>query len=266
MNQTDQIFSDIKDVKIQGATNIAKAAIRAYKLSPTPETKKILLGLRPTEPTLSNTLWHLEKWPAKKVLGHFERSQNKINALVTRLLKGKKVVYTHCHSTNVVRALIFAKKKGRVFEVFNTETRPLYQGRLTAAELAKAGIKVTTYVDAAFHEAIPKADIVLIGADALVSKGAINKIGSATIAELARLHHLPLYIIADSWKFSPKTVPIEERDFHEVWASAPAHIKVRDPAFELIEKKYIISVISELGVLPFEDFLKQAERERRHPL
>jgi len=59
------------------------------------------------------------------------------------LVKNRDVIFTHCHSTNVVNSLIYAKKKGKKFQVYNTETRPLFQGRKTANELKKAGIKVT---------------------------------------------------------------------------------------------------------------------------
>lgn len=254
----EKIFRDIKNVKIQGATNIAKAAVTAYSLNPGNETKKKLLGLRPTEPMLSNAINLLDKWPKEKVLMHFSESQEKINKLVCRILKGKKTVYTHCHSTNVVKALIYSKKKDRNFKVYNTETRPLFQGRITSKELAKAGIKVTEFIDSGMHEAIKDADIILLGADAIIKSGVINKIGSGAIAEIAYVHKKPLYIVADSWKYSPKEVKIEERDFHEVWRNAPRNVKIKNPAFERIEKKYIKAIISELGILKHPDFLKKA--------
>jgi len=255
-----KIYSDIKTVKIQGATNIAKAAAKAYAMKPDEKNKQTLLSLRPTEPTLSNALNFLERWPKEKVLRHFDETQEKINKNVNKILKSKKAVYTHCHSTNVSKALIYSKKKGKKFEVYNTETRPLYQGRKTAKELSKAKIKVTTYVDSAMRDAVVKSDVVLLGADAILADGVINKIGSGAIAELAKLHKKPLYIVADSWKFSPKNVKIEERDFHEVWKRAPKNIKVRNPAFGKIEKKYIKGVISEYGVLSYSEFVKKARK------
>jgi translation initiation factor 2B subunit (eIF-2B alpha/beta/delta family) len=171
-------------------------------------------------------------------------------------------VFTHCHSTNVINALVYAHKKAKKFEVYNTETRPLFQGRKTAKELAKAGIKITDFVDSAVDLALEgrqgfkKISIILIGCDAILKTGIINKVGSAAIAELANLHKIPLYIVADSWKFSPKKLSLEQRDFHEVWQRAPKHIKVRNPAFELVDKKYIKGIISELGILKFDEFIK----------
>jgi len=256
----EKIYSDIKEIKIQGATNIAKAAVKAYLLDPSEKTKKKLLSLRPTEPTLTNSINYLEKWSKEKVLNHFLNAQEKINKNVYKIIKEGDRIYTHCHSTNVSKALVYAKKKGKRFEVCNTETRPLFQGRITAIELAKAKIKVTTFVDSAMQQAIKQSDILLIGSDAILKKSVINKVGSAAISELAFLHRRPLYIVADSWKFSPKNVKIEERDFNEVWKHAPKNIKIRNPAFEKIEKKYIKGIISEYGILSYDKFIRKAEK------
>ncbi|HLF53767.1 MAG TPA: hypothetical protein VI544_01170 [Candidatus Nanoarchaeia archaeon] len=257
MNKLHKIYSDIKEVKIQGATNIAKAAMTAYMLEHTSENKRKLLSLRPTEPTLSNTLNFVDKIGAKKVASHFSEAQKKINLSVFKFIKNGMVIYTHCHSTNVVNALIYAKKKGKKFEVYSTETRPLFQGRKTAKELSKNKIRVTTFVDSALLEAIKKSDLIFIGADAILFSGIINKIGSGAVAELALNHKKPFYVIADSWKFSPKNVKIEERDFHEVWKNAPKKIKIRNPAFEKVDKKYIKGIVSEHGVLNFDRFIKK---------
>ncbi len=263
MKKLKKIYSGIRNIKIQGATNIAKAAINAYYLKPTIETKIKLISLRPTEPMLLNSLNLIGKLPKGEILRHFSKAQGRINQYVYKILKGKKRVYTHCHSTNVVKALIYSKKRGRKFEVYNTETRPFFQGRTTSKELEKAGIKVTEFVDSAMHEVKKNADVVLLGADAILKSCVINKIGSDAIAEISSLHKKPLYIVADSWKFSPKNVPLEERDFHEVWKYAPRHIKVRNPAFEKIEKKYIKGIVSEYGVLKYDEFLKRARKNPR---
>jgi len=79
-------------------------------------------------------------------------------------------------------------------------------------------------------------------------------------AEIAYDNKIPVYIIADSWKFSPKSIKIEERDFHEVWKNAPRRIKIKNPAFEKIEKKYIKAVVSELGILTLGKFVEKARR------
>ena len=261
MNKLRKIYKEIKNVKIQGATNIAKAGVEAYFLSPTSKNRKKIVGLRPTEPMLSNAVNLANEWPKEEILRHFSDAQKKINVEVFKIIKNGNKILTHCHSTNVINALIYSKKKGKKFEVYNTETRPLYQGRITAEELSKNGIKVTNFVDSAMHEAIYKSDLILIGADAILKKVAINKIGSGLITELAFFHKKPIYIAADSWKFSPRNVKIEERDFHEVWMYAPKKIKIRNPAFEKVEKKKITKIITELGNMKYEEFLIKIEKE-----
>jgi ribose 1,5-bisphosphate isomerase len=133
----------------------------------------------------------------------------------------------------------------------------LYQGRKTSEELAKSGIKVSQYVDSGMGQAVKEADMVFLGCDAIVNSGIINKIGSGTIAEIASLHKKPVYIIADSWKYSPKSVKIEERDFHEVWKKI-RNVQINNPAFEKVDKKYIKAIISEKGILGFDEFISRS--------
>jgi translation initiation factor 2B subunit (eIF-2B alpha/beta/delta family) len=259
----NKIVSDIKKIKIQGARNVAKAALNAYFLLPSEKSKEILLKSRPTEPMMKNVLDLVKNNSEKEILKHFDESRKKINEHIFKLVKNGNVIFTHCHSTSVNDALIYSKKKGKKFEVYNTETRPLYQGRKTAQELGKAGIKVTIFVDSAVGIALLKnqgtkrVDKILIGADALVSKGIINKIGSEVVAKIAFLEKIPVYIVADSWKYTSKKVPLEQRNLNEIWNSAPKNVKIKNPAFEFVQKKYIKAVVSELGILSYEKFLKK---------
>jgi len=265
----DKISGDIKSIKIQGARNIAKSAFQAYSLIPTKNSIKKLLSLRPTEPMLEKVLFLVGKKSDKEILNHFNSAQNKINKNVLKLIKHHDKIFTHCHSTNVVNALIFAKKSWREFEVYNTETRPLFQGRRTANELRKAGIKVTIFVDSASAIALEKenkkdkfyVNKIFLGADALLSNGIINKIGSGMISELAFKNKIPVYIIADSWKFSKKKVPIENRSLNEVWNNAPKNVKIKNPAFEFVPEKYISGIITELGIMKYKDFVKKMRKE-----
>lgn len=261
----NQILNDIKSVKIQGARNIAKSALYAYTLVPSEESRKKLLNARPTEPMLVNVLNKLKKSNYKEILKHFSFAQEKINSHVFKLIKNNDVIFTHCHSTNVVNALIYAKKKRKKFQVYNTETRPLFQGRKTANELRKAGIKVTMFVDSAMGIAIEKenkkdkiySDKIFLGADALLKNGIINKIGSNLIAQIAKISRIPVYIIADSWKFTRKNIPIEQRKLNEIWSRAPKNIKIKNPAFEFVPKKYITKIVSEYGIQSYDEFVKK---------
>lgn len=263
-----RILKEIKEVKIQGATNIAKKALFAYQLFPSRRTKKKLLKLRPTEPMLLNVLNRIEKQPHTQLIKHFSESQEKINKNILRLIKSNDIIFTHCHSTNVVKSLIYAKKHKKKFLIYNTETRPLYQGRKTSKELSKAGIKVTQFIDSAIAIALTKSqgtkrvNKVFFGADALLKRGIINKVGSGVIAQIAHDNKIPIYIIADSWKYSPKEINLEERDFHEVWEKIPkeSHIKIRNPAFEFVPRKYIKGIVSEFGILTYGRFLKKVSK------
>ena len=263
----NQISRDIKSIKIQGATNIAKAALKAYKLIPTENSKKKLLSLRPTEPMMENVLEMAGKHSHKKILDHFKIAQEEINKNILRLIRSHNIIFTHCHSTNVVKALIYARKQGkRVFEVYNTETRPLYQGRKTAKELEKANIPVTIFIDSAIGIALSKEqgtkkpDKVFLGCDAITKKGIINKVGSELIAQVAKNNKIPFYIIADSWKFTKEKVPTEQRKLNEIWDRAPKKIKIKNPAFEFVPKKYIRAIVSELGILSYDSFLKKVKK------
>jgi len=251
----DIIAKKIKDIKIQGAGNIAKSALQAYHLIPIKSSKKKLLSLRPTEPMMENVLELAEKGKYYKALKHFSEAQEKINSEVFKLIKNKDVIFTHCHSTNVINSLIYSRKKGKKFEVYNTETRPLFQGRKTAKQLKNAGIKITMFIDSAMDDAITESDIVFLGADALLRKGIINKIGSEAIAEISYLRKKPVYIIADSWKFTKSKVPLENRKLNEVWDKAPKNIKIKNPAFEFVPKKYISGIITELGLMKYDKFV-----------
>ncbi len=252
----NNVAERIKSIKIQGASNVAKAALNAYYLIPTKESKKTLLSLRPTEPMLSHVLELAEKSISKEsIMAHFSDSQDNINKEVMGLIEDNAKIFTHCHSTNVVRALIYAKKHGKDFEVYNTETRPLFQGRQTAKELSEAGIKVTQFVDSAAEIAIKQVDMIFLGADALLGDSVINKVGSGMISELAYDNKVPVYIIADSWKYAAKNVKIEQRNFKEVWNPRKNKIHIENPAFEPVPVKYIKAIVSELGIMPYSKFL-----------
>ncbi|MFH1500680.1 MAG: hypothetical protein ABIE22_01925 [archaeon] len=259
----DGICRDIKNVKIQGARNIAKRALYAYNLVPTKASKKKLISLRPTEPMLENVLDLAEKKEYREVKKHFDFAQSKINNYFLKLIRKNEIIFTHCHSTNVINALVYAKKRGKSFQVYNTETRPLLQGRKTAKELRKEGIKVTMFVDSAIgialsgEQGLKKVDKVFLGADAILRKGAINKVGSEVIAQVAKNQKIPVYVVADSWKFTKRKVPIEQRKLNEVWDLAPKSVKIKNPAFEFVDKKYIKSIVSELGVLSYSNFLSK---------
>ena len=285
-----QVVDDIKSLKIQGAESVARESAKALLLTFEEHkqrssqqllhqifhAQKVLLATRSTEPMMKNTLaFVLKDIPKKKeeikkhlsqkiafVVRHFLNSQQKIAELTANKIKNGMVVYTHCHSSTVVNALILAKKQGKRFVVHNTETRPLFQGRTTAIQLARHNIKVYHFIDSAMRLAIKKADIILLGSDAITSTKIYNKIGSEIVADYANSFQAPLYICTNSWKFNSAFYlrdeeEIEERLWKEVWKKKPKKVSVMNPAFEAVDPKKVTGIISEYGILSPDVFVEQ---------
>lgn len=258
----NKICKDIRSIKIQGATNIAKKAFYASKLFPGKKYKQKLISLRPTEPMLFNVLNLLDKLSYNDLVKLLESNQKEINKNLLKIIKRNPIIFTHCHSSNVISALIYAKKKHKRFQVYNSETRPLFQGRKTAKELNNNHINVTMFIDSEIGTLLDdkKIDLVLLGSDAILDNGVINKVGSSMFAEVAYFNKVPVYIIADSLKYSKTKINIEERSPKEVWKNND--IKIKNPAFDFVKKKYITAIISEFGVLKYDEFLKIVKKRK----
>jgi ribose 1,5-bisphosphate isomerase len=264
----ERIYKDIKNLKIQGSQAIGEAAIQAWiKEKDKDEVVKKLWNVRPTEPFLRNILRYLKNFgEPENLIKKLESDKEKISDFASKKIKSGMVVYTHCHSSSVVRSLIKAKKKGKRFEVNVTETRPFFQGRITAKELAKNGIKVTLFVDSAIKLALEKADLMFIGADVITSEGfIINKIGSGAFADLANKRGIPVYVITHSWKFEPESLKgfeeeIEKRSEKEVWRNKPKNVRICNFVFEKIDANLITGIISELGVFRPEVFVEEVKK------
>ena len=293
----DSIIKKIETLKIQGAENVAKAALKVinlkmrihtYKekssedlLKELDRTRKLLFRLRPTEPCMRNTvnfvLSNLETRNLHDIyqelheriylaLKHFDVADIEIARFGAKKIHSGMVVFTHCHSTTVMNVLKEAKRQKKRFVVHNTEARPNFQGRITAAELAKLKIPVVHFVDSAGRLAMKDADLFLFGADAITSEGkVINKIGTEMFAELATKHDVSTYCCTDSWKFDPKTIfgyeeVIEERPRCEVWPRSPKGVRTDSHVFEKISPELITGVISELGIMKPTIFLEEVRR------
>lgn len=166
-----------------------------------------------------------------------------------------------------------AKEHGKKFKVYACETRPLLQGaRLTAWELLRGKIDTTLICDsmAATVMREGKADMIFTGADRIAANGdSANKIGTYSLAVLARHHKIPFYIVAPQSTFdlniqSGKEIPIEERGKEEVICfakqqTAPKNVKVYNPAFDVTDHKLITAIITEHGIIrpPFRRNIKK---------
>jgi methylthioribose-1-phosphate isomerase len=187
------------------------------------------------------------------------------------LLENVDGVLTHCNAGGLATAeygtalsvFFTAQDKGQRLHVFVDETRPLLQGaRLTAWELMQRGIDATLICDSMAAQVMRegKVQAVVTGADRIASNGdSANKIGTYSLAVLARAHGIPFYIAAPSstFDFSIDTgaqIPIEERGSEEIThgfgrQTAPDGVHVYNPAFDVTPAEYIHAIITEKGVI-----------------
>jgi methylthioribose-1-phosphate isomerase len=169
----------------------------------------------------------------------------------------------------VIRA---AREEGKKIHVYVDETRPVLQGaRLTAWEMMKENIPATLITDnmAGFLMKQGKVNKIIVGADRIAANGdAANKIGTYSLAVLAKEHTIPFYIAAplstiDTSIESGEEIPIEERDAKEVTTIrgvkiAPEGMAVYNPAFDVTPNRYITAIITEAGVAasPYEKSIR----------
>jgi ribose 1,5-bisphosphate isomerase len=297
--EVERIRNDIKGLKIQGARNVAKAAMAAIGIIARKSKAKSreelvdellvaadeLASTRPTEPMLRNALRALfadvrkskgdvatlRKLVETEELEYFKKmkeNEERIAEYGGRELSNSSVILTHCHSSSVVSILERANELSKGVEVICTETRPKFQGLITARQLSSAGVKVTLIVDSAVSHFMKDVDSVLVGADAITSKGdLVNKIGTCGIAMIAHECGVSMYSAAETFKFDPLTLwggieKIEERSPAEV--ANPKNLKgveIRNPAFDVTPARYITAYITESGVVTPQSMLNVIMRE-----
>jgi methylthioribose-1-phosphate isomerase len=266
--------------------------------------KKELLGdlekaaevIRVTRPTAVNLFWALNR-----ILRKAEDSHGSVEDLVTivvdeaqqiadedvkanhligkhgaKLIVKGDTVLTHCNAgalatvaygtaLGVIRT---AWEQGKKINVIATETRPLLQGaRLTTYELERDGIPVTLITDSMVGYVVRKGlvDKIVVGADRIVRDAVFNKIGTFTVAVLAKEHGIPFYVAASKSTFdltrTASEVTIEERKPEEVThingrRIAAEGISVLNPAFDATPLEYVTAIICESGILNKEDLSK----------
>jgi len=256
-----KIIQDIESVKIQGAENVARAGIKAFLIKPTKAAAKKINKTRPTEPLLQNAIKGLmksknPKEDAERFLKDLKKAHGTISKKGASLIRNGMNIYTHCHSSTVIDILKYAKRKRKKrFVVYTSEVEPLLQGRMTARDLAKAGIKVIVTPDLGAEHALKKCDLLLFGADAFTKTVVANKLGTHTLTRIAKEHHIPRYSCGVSKKFTKK-LKIEKRPGREVWDEREDKIIVINPAFDKTPLKMLSGVISEFGILPPKKFVK----------
>ena len=302
MTETVRVTAErLRKLEVQGARNVAIAAIKALQtlaeqtkaknktafLSELKDAQAMLFASRETEPLMRNAIrWiitQVEDNSTEKVdalrqmvvsnasifLQNLEASRERIAEIGAKRIRDGSVIFTHCHSSTVTRLLARAKKDGKNLKVICTETRPAFQGRITAREMVELGVETTFIVDSAARSFMGNVDLIILGADAITSEGnVVNKIGTSAIAVLAYEARKPLYVVSELLKFDPETLygeyeKIEQRNPREVWKEAPEKLVVKNPAFDVTPSKYIHGLICEEGVIAPQSIVEVVHR--RYP-
>lgn len=257
---------------------------------------KVACALIDTRPTAVNLRWAVERM--KKVVNEINcrRESFNLNQVKQRLLEealkiheeDKKIcdrigelgsslikngfkIMTHCNAgalgttgDGTATAMIYnALKEGKKIKVFVGETRPLFQGaRLTCWEMLQNGVDITLITDSMVGWFLKKEKIncVLVGADRISRNGDIaNKIGTYSLAILAREHEIPFYVASPVSSFdlaieNGEQIPIEERGREEIELIgrnriSPDNVSIRNPAFDITPSKYVSAIVTERGII-----------------
>lgn len=287
-------------IGVAAAMGVALGALKAQDLDA--EMPTICETLARTRPTAVNLFWAIERMrrvyessrglepaqirarlisEAQLVREEDIRTNEAIGRNGAPLIPNGKTVLTHCNAgalatagygtaLGVIRA---AFESGKNIDVFAGETRPFLQGaRLTAWELQQDGIPTTVITDNMAGHFLKSGRIgcVVVGADRIAANGDVaNKIGTYTLAVLAKENNVPFYVAApistlDLSLSSGSDIPIEERDASEVThvggvRLAPEGILVVNPAFDVTPSRYVTAIVTERGVAraPYNESLSK---------
>ena len=220
---------------------------------------------------------------AKRIHQEEMTATKQLSQLGAELIEDGFTLLTHCNAGPLATAgygtalgvIKAAKDQGKRVSVFVTETRPLLQGaRLTTWELRQEGIPVTLITDsmAGYFMQLGKIDCVIVGADRIAANGDVaNKIGTYTLAVLAKENKIPFYVAAPTSSIdislsSGDKIPIEERSPEEVThiqgvPIAPEGIGAANPAFDVTPHSYITAIITEKGIIrePYTEGLNRGQ-------
>jgi methylthioribose-1-phosphate isomerase len=256
--------------------------------------KEAAATLAKARPTAVNLFWALDRMVARATRDHaagatsaaivdglFEEaaaihredaeSCRRLGEFGAELLRSGDTVLTHCNAGalatggrgTALAPIYEAVERGKRIAVYADETRPLLQGaRLTSWELGQAGIDVTLITDNAAGATMRRGviDIVLVGSDRIARNGDVcNKIGTYSVAVLARANDIPFYAVAPLSTFDPSLatgadIPIEERPAEEVTEgfgsrTAPAGVKVYNPAFDVTPHELVTGIVTDVGII-----------------
>ena len=284
----EAVAEAIRDLAVRGAPAIGVAAAYALACEARRGASRAALQaaaerLVQARPTAVNLSWAVRRMAerfgdgpaallreAHAIRDEDEAACRRMGELGAALIPEKARILTHCNAgalatagygtaLGIVRAAFDA---GKGVAVFADETRPFLQGaRLTAWELQRDGIPVTLLTDGMAGWLMQRGEIacVVVGADRIAANGDVaNKIGTYSLAVLARHHGLPFYVAApwstvDLATPSGADIPIEERESEEVVTLAgkriaPAGVRARYPAFDVTPAALVTAIVTERGI------------------
>ncbi|MCG6952924.1 MAG: S-methyl-5-thioribose-1-phosphate isomerase [Betaproteobacteria bacterium] len=287
-HNAEEVAGAIREMVVRGAPAIGCAAAFGYALAARAgdDLERAAALLAASRPTAVNLFWAIARMRATRgdeaaqaealaIYAEDIAANKALGAHGTALIPEGARIMTHCnagalatagHGTalGIVRS---AHAAGKRVAVIANETRPYLQGaRLTAWEMLQEGIPVTLEADVAAGHLMShgEVDLVLVGADRIAANGDVaNKIGTYTLAVLARRHGLPFYVAAPCSTFDlaladGRAIPIEERPADEVtgfrserWA--PRGVAVRNPAFDVTPAELVSAIVCERGVIERPD-------------
>jgi methylthioribose-1-phosphate isomerase len=299
-----ELADAIKTMVIRGAPAIGVAAAMGVALGVQEgaDFETVCKTLAATRPTAVNLFWGIERM--KRIYAALQdvQPEERVHCMIEEakqvrlediaiceaigrhgepLVPDGKTVLTHCNAgalatagygtaLGVIRAAVSSGKK---IDVFADETRPFLQGaRLTAWELQQDGIATTVITDNMAGHFLHSGRIgcVVVGADRIAANGDVaNKIGTYSVAVLAKENGIPFYVAAPVSTFdltlaSGDLIPIEERSSDEVThfrgvPVAPEAIEAKHPAFDVTPSRYVTAIVCERGIAraPYEESLRK---------
>jgi translation initiation factor 2B subunit (eIF-2B alpha/beta/delta family) len=237
-------------------------------------------AMAPIVNLVNQVLWNLESVESplamSKAVGEatdtFRRKlrvhEDAIVAAVLPLIHDGAQVLIHGRSTTVRAALRHAQRTGRRFSVICSESRPAYEGRTQAQELAESGIAVTLVTDVLALNLVRESQLVLVGADLLSGAGLVNRVGTYGLSLAASDSQVPIYTLCGSEKFLPPGYQVPEERWWpatQVWKTVPEGIEVKNHYFDTTPLSLITGIVTEKGVLTSEGVEAWLATTRLHP-
>jgi translation initiation factor eIF-2B subunit delta len=235
--------------RISGAAEIERKAVDYVKEY---LGKQDLFGkcysLLSTYPSMAS-MWNIANFSflygkeAEEIFSKMIKANEKVIEHGSGIIKDGSTILTYSRSSTVVKILKACKN----IRVICSESRPGYEGRKLAGELSNDGIEVVFATDASLFSFLDEADMIIMGADAILEKGIVNKAGTATLASCAGEAGKDVYVAASSYKSFP-FVFFKEEGGEEVWKDVPEGVKIKNFYFDFTDIKSIDYFITENGV------------------